>query len=69
MDIILQMALKDWRTLNQVITAMTEDQLNTALETEKSTTRRQTMMIRIHQRLSKLRIDRERKEIIDMSMS
>ena len=68
MDVVTQMAMKDWRSLNRVLSILTEEQLTAALEYEKTGPRRQAMLVRVHQRLTRVRNDRERAELIALSM-
>lgn len=64
LDLISQMALKDWRALNSVIAALNEVQLTQMLEHELNTKKRHTMATRIHQKFTAMRTARERSEII-----
>ena len=64
LDIISEMALKDWRSLNNVLSALREDQLTNMLTVERADRKRLDMAVRIHQRLGQVRTARERGEIM-----
>lgn len=53
-----------WRKLNEKLSAMTEEQVLEMLETERLTTKRVTVLERLHQRYTTLRAARERAEIL-----
>ena len=52
-----------WGELTKNLGEMTEEELRTAINVEVSTTRRDSYMLRMHQRFSKLRAIRERDEL------
>ena len=55
----------NWRDLNETLPQLTEPQVLEMLEAEKAGARRQTTLIRLHQRYSALRTQRERKDIME----
>ena len=56
-------ALRNWRTLNHVLTTLSEADLVAMLTHEMNGGRRMSMMERIHQRYNMVRCTRERLEI------
>lgn len=64
LDIISEMALKDWRSLNNVLSALREDQLEKMLAVECSDKKRLDIAVRVHQRLCQVRTARERGEVM-----
>ena len=64
LDIISEMALKDWRSLNNVLSALREDQLEKMLIVERAGKKRLDMTVRIHQRYCQVRTARERADIM-----
>ena len=52
-----------WRELNAKIGSMSEDDVKTALNHEISTGNRKSVVLRLHQRFTKLRMFREREAI------
>lgn len=57
--------MKDtWRSLNQRLSSMTEDEVSDALSAERVGDRRASMLQRLHQRYCALRQSRERIEIM-----
>jgi hypothetical protein len=59
MDMISQMALKSWRTLNAIVGSLTEEQLNKMLDHEKLNSKRLDIMLRIQQRLNAIEAARK----------
>ncbi len=57
------MILKNWHTLNSLLTQLREDQVKELLDYEFDHQRRKMMLLRLHQRYSTLRNLRERKEL------
>ena len=53
----------NYRELNSVIMELSEDELKALLAKERRGEKRRTFMIRVHQRLCALRMQREREEI------
>lgn len=53
-----------WRKLNDVLASMTEQQVLEMLENERVTTRRLSVLERLHQRYTTLRAARERAQIL-----
>lgn len=64
LDIISEMALKDWRSLNAVLSALSETQLVTMLAAERTGKKRLDIAVRIHQRYCQVRTARERGEVM-----
>jgi len=56
--------LRTWRSLNNVLHSLTEQEVLDLLNEERSTLRRSSMLKRLHQRYTALRADRERIEIM-----
>ena len=54
----------NWRELNEVLTDYTEQEVWNLLAEERRTARRSTVLIRLHQRFTTLRMMRERAELI-----
>lgn len=55
---------RTWKSLNEFLSAATEDQANALLQRERAGSRRLQFMIRCYGRYNKLRQERERKELI-----
>lgn len=53
-----------WRTLNNQLPSLTEDEILAMLNAERSTERRVSILQRLHQRYCALRDARERLEIL-----
>lgn len=53
-----------WRSLNQKLSTMTEKEIFLALENERATTRRASILERLHRRFCSLRASRERIELL-----
>lgn len=58
-------ALVSWKTLNEVVMELDETELKKLLQTERANKRRSNMITRIHKRLTKLRSQRELKEMVE----
>ena len=58
----------NWRDLNEVLPQLTEPQVHDMLESEKAGPRRMTTLIRLHQRLTSLRAQRERDELMQLAV-
>lgn len=56
--------MRTWRSLNNVLHSLTEQEVLDLLTEERSTLRRSSMLKRLHQRYTALRADRERIEIM-----
>lgn len=56
--------MRTWRSLNNVLHSLTEQEVLDLLNEERSTLRRSSMLKRLHQRYTALRADRERIEIM-----
>ena len=63
-DDVLQVYLKDWGFMNSQLATLREDQLKQLINMEISGKRRETWIERLHQRYSKLRVARERAELL-----
>lgn len=57
--------LRSWHTLHDGIMELGEKDVNQLLQYERDGLRRLHMLLRLHARLSKLRQDRERTELIE----
>ena len=56
-------ALRSWKALNEVLMKLDEPAVERALRIERSNKRRDNIIRRLHQRLSRLRAIRERDEL------
>jgi len=54
----------NWRELNETINGFSEQEVWDLLEDERKTARRSTVLVRLHQRFTTLRMLRERAELI-----
>jgi hypothetical protein len=54
----------NWREINKVLPDLDEDTVRRMLEDERKGEQRQSVLIRLHQRYTMLRANRERKEIL-----
>ncbi len=52
-----------WRSLNKVLTALSEEEVLELLKDEKINAKRVMVLTRLHQRYSQLRASREREEL------
>ena len=64
LDFIGEMGLKNWISLGQVIKNVTEEQCQAMIDHELETKRRSSFVIRLHQKLTVLRAEREREELV-----
>ena len=55
----------NWRELNEVLTDYTEQEVLDLLGDERKNARRSTVIIRLHQRYTTLRMLRERAELLE----
>lgn len=55
--------LRSWRKLNETLLQLTEEEVEHLLAVERANKRRSMIIKRLHQRLNKLRTNRERKEL------
>lgn len=62
---INEMVLKNWDTFHEFLPTLREDQIEQLFNFEIQNKRRKSFIIRLHQRFSSLRMDRERKEILE----
>jgi Trp operon repressor len=60
---VIAAALSSWADLNKILSMLREDQVKEMMEIELANRRRKDIVERLHQRYSKLRTARERKEI------
>ena len=59
-------ALRSWRSLNIVLPILTEEEIQKAIETEtEQHAPRKSIIIRLHQKLTTLKKNRERKELLE----
>jgi hypothetical protein len=49
-----------WRTLNNILTKITEEEVWELLQQERKTSKRISILMRLHQRYCVLRLERER---------
>jgi hypothetical protein len=54
-----------WHDLNVLLSMRTEDQVKAMLDDEVNVHKRPTYLVRIHQRYSTLRAQRERQELLE----
>jgi hypothetical protein len=54
-----------WHDLNVLLSMRTEDQVKAMLDEEVKVHKRPTYLVRIHQRYTTLRAQRERKELLE----
>ena len=57
-------AIATWRTLNRVLRQLTEAQAHALLQEERAGQARIQIMLRLHGRMNKLRVQRERREYL-----
>lgn len=55
-----------WKELNDQLADFTEQEIFNLLEAEKRDTRRSTVLVRLHQRYTVLRMLRERAELLEL---
>lgn len=55
--------LSGWNNMARQLPKLTEDEVAKMLHMERNDRRRMPIMLRLHQRLCKLRMERERKEL------
>ena len=63
LDFIGEMALHNWTTLNAAIAGLNEEQLKDMLEFEAENKKRESFILRMHQKYTMLRANREREEL------
>ena len=63
-QIMMMAMLNDYAVLNRELSSLTEEQLWTLIETELANRKRKSFLERIHQRFGKLKIARERAELL-----
>jgi hypothetical protein len=54
----------NWRSLNNILSTLSEDEVMNLLNEERTGKKRASMLARLHQRYSALRASRERIEIL-----
>ncbi len=54
----------NWRELNERLSYLTEDEVRNLLENELKVGRRASLLVRLHQRFTTLRAQRERREML-----
>ena len=64
MESKLNQALVSWGKLNQAIAELREDQVKALLDHETQNGKRPDIILRLHQRFNKLRVNRERAELL-----
>lgn len=65
----VESVLHRWTGLTEFVTTADEQQCQILLNAEKRGSKRLTFMLRIHSRLNKVRADRERVELVELSQS
>lgn len=55
----------NWRSLNEQLTGLTEDQLRRMIDDELKHGKRASILVRLHQRYVMLRASRERRELLE----
>lgn len=65
MSDVLKAALKDWRSCNEILHTLREDQVKEMLRLEMTGQRRAAVVERVHQRYCTLRTRRERMELLE----
>ena len=58
---------QNWRILNNNLHALTEAEVHELLQDEMANKRRQSVLVRLHQRFNALRGDRERLELMKLA--
>jgi hypothetical protein len=61
---LADMVLRSWKTLNEFIGELREDQLKELIWWEIENKKRQDIVLRLHQRYAKLASEREREELL-----
>lgn len=56
-----------WRFLNESLSTMTEGEVQDELDYEMVTLKRASIILRLHQRIGTLRINRERAELLSLA--
>ena len=62
---LADMVLKSWKTLNELIGELREDQLKELIFWEVEHKKRPDIVTRLHQRYAALAANRERRELLD----
>ena len=62
---ISETVLKSWKTLNEVIDTLREDQIKELIFWEVEHKKREDIVVRLHQRYAKLAATREREELLE----
>ena len=57
-----------WRSLNNQLSMMSEEQVLSLLDLEKVTEKRASVLQRLHQRYNTLRVSRERIELMSLAV-
>ena len=57
-----------WRALNNKLSMMSEEEVLSLLDLEKTSEKRASVLQRLHQRYNVLRVSRERLEILKMAV-
>lgn len=64
MEAIMKEALVSWFKLNKALPELREDQVKSLLDYEVSNGKRKDVILRLHQRFTTLRMNRERAELL-----
>lgn len=57
----------NWRELNERLVHMTEDEVRALLDVELKVNKRASQIVRLHQRYTTLRAQRERREMLEQA--
>lgn len=64
MTMLAETVLRSWKTLNEVLNDLREDQLKELIFWELEHGKREDIVVRLHQRFNKLAVARERAELL-----
>jgi hypothetical protein len=64
MTTLAETVLRSWKTLNEVLNDLREDQLKELIFWELEHGKREDIVVRLHQRFNKLAVARERAELL-----
>ena len=64
MTMLAETVLRSWKTLNEVLNDLREDQLKELIFWELDHGKREDIVVRLHQRFNKLAVARERAELL-----
>lgn len=64
MNAMIEVAMADWANMNTMLSSFTEEEIKSMLDGEVAGKKRRLFIERLHQRYCKLRMIRERKELL-----